>query len=186
MSLTKQQREILEWLIESGTGEKFYLAGGTALSIKYNHRFSEDFDFFTENFDRTYLEKLLLKAEREIGKPKIMVFSNDTLLVLIKGVKCSFFEYPYKLIRKVQTVSEFPNLQIASDEDIATMKASAISSRGEKKDFFDLWFLMRKHNWRIGNVIELCKQKFRSVFPEQHFFKIPCVLRRCRNGKSPP
>ena len=49
--LSKKQREVLEKLVSSGIiEESFYLADGTALTIKYNHRTSEDFDFFLKPF----------------------------------------------------------------------------------------------------------------------------------------
>ncbi|WP_218914874.1 nucleotidyl transferase AbiEii/AbiGii toxin family protein [Thermodesulfobium narugense] len=60
MKLTRQQLSALEVVLSYGIDEGFYLTGGTALTIKYNHRHSEDFVFFTIpgfNFDVFKLSK---------------------------------------------------------------------------------------------------------------------------------
>ncbi len=43
-SLTDTQRETLGLVSGSSLVKGFYPAGGTAIAIKYNHRFSKDFD----------------------------------------------------------------------------------------------------------------------------------------------
>ena len=40
--LKEKQREALEKLVKSGITEGFYLAGGTALLIRYGHRESDE------------------------------------------------------------------------------------------------------------------------------------------------
>jgi hypothetical protein len=53
----------------SGCNAHFYLTGGTALSrVYYNHRYSDDLDFFVNN-DASYLEqvKLVLAKLQEAG-----------------------------------------------------------------------------------------------------------------------
>jgi predicted nucleotidyltransferase component of viral defense system len=52
---------------------------------------------------------------------------------------------PYPLIKPFKNFTGL--LQIASIEDIACMKAVAISQRGEKKDFYDMYENLIK---RIG------------------------------------
>jgi len=112
----------------------FYLAGGTAIAIKYNHRFSEDFDFFT------YPD-----------------FKFDP-----RGIKFSFFEYGYPLVKPTAR-EESLGVDIASDEDISAMKLLAIAKRGVKKDFYDLWFLMKKRGWDLKNVIGFAKFKYPNI-----------------------
>jgi predicted nucleotidyltransferase component of viral defense system len=43
------------------------------------------------------------------------------------------------------------------------MKIVAIAQRGSKKDFYDLWFLMKRHNWSLKYVIELAKTKYPAL-----------------------
>lgn len=142
--LSKKQRKVLEKLVKSGIIEEgFYLAGGTALTLKYDHRTSKDFDFFSEIFFKKpfffYLNFL-----QEQGDLKVEMFKNDTLIFFLEGVRCSFFYYPYKLINPIETIKIFSSekkkqiyIPVASDEDIAGMKSVAIIQRGTKKDFYD-------------------------------------------------
>ncbi|WP_232218185.1 MULTISPECIES: nucleotidyl transferase AbiEii/AbiGii toxin family protein [unclassified Thermosipho (in: thermotogales)] len=62
--LTLEQENVLEKILELDIFHEFYLAGGTSLLLKYNHRPSLDFDFFllpTEKFKLELYEKELLK-----------------------------------------------------------------------------------------------------------------------------
>jgi hypothetical protein len=49
-------------------------------------------------------------------------------------------------------------MKIADSRDIACMKISAISSRGTKRDFVDLYFAAKEYG--LANLIELFKGKF--------------------------
>jgi predicted nucleotidyltransferase component of viral defense system len=164
--LTKKQKKVLESLVKSGIiEESFYLAGGTALLIKYGHRSSEDFDFFSTNYFQKDVN-FYLRVLEKVGSLKIEMFKEDTLTFFFEGIKCSFFHYPYKLIKPLEMRE---GIAIASDEDIAAMKSVAIIQRGTKKDFYDLWFLMKKHNWSLNEVKEICKRKYNNLFPEASF-----------------
>jgi len=51
--------DILRAVLSTDTFDSFYLVGGTALTLQFGHRLSEDLDFFApESFD-----KELVKAE---------------------------------------------------------------------------------------------------------------------------
>lgn len=82
-----------------------------------------------------------------------MIFSLD-------GIKVSLFEYPYPLIKETEKIK---NALVASDEDIACMKVDAISKRGLKKDFFDLWTLIKIHKWSINYLFEMVQKKYRDI-----------------------
>jgi len=172
--LSEKQRKVLEKIVKSGiTKEGFYLAGGTALALKYNHRVSEDFDFFSETFSKDFFLHYLSAFQKECDL-KVEVFKDDTLIFFLEGVKCSFFYYPYKLIKPVKKISLYEEehddyITVASDEDIAGMKTIAIIQRGTKKDFYDLWFLMKIHNWSLNRIKEICKAKYGNLFPESAF-----------------
>ena len=172
-------------VVKSGICENFYLAGGTAISIKYNHRYSEDFDFFSEKSFSAKLELLLHKL-KEKAQLEVITLKEDTLIFYLNGVRLSFFKYPYKLL---QPAKEFPKLfgvKIASDEDIAAMKAVAILQRGTKKDFFDLWFLMKKNRWPLQKVISLCTKKYGNLFPQHQFLKAAIYFRDAESENSFP
>jgi hypothetical protein len=49
--------------------------------------------------------------------------------------------YPYKLLKPG---SDFHGAMVASIDDIACMKLDAVSSRGTKRDFIDLYFIAKE------------------------------------------
>ncbi|OGK13363.1 hypothetical protein A2859_00865 [Candidatus Roizmanbacteria bacterium RIFCSPHIGHO2_01_FULL_37_16b] len=115
-----------------------YLAGGSALALHFGHRISIDFDFFTP---LSFSEKKLAKTLGEIGTFKKSDISKDTLLGLFQNTRFSIFRYDYPLLFPITL---FENLNIAHPKDIAAMKLAAIMDRGTKKDFVDLFFLIKK------------------------------------------
>ncbi|SHH27855.1 nucleotidyl transferase AbiEii/AbiGii toxin family protein [Thermosipho atlanticus] len=155
--LTSKQKEVLEKILELDIFHEFYLAGGTSLLLKYNHRLSLDFDFFllpNKKFKLELYEKKMLTSFQNL---EIVYRDTQTLIFDLNGVKISLFEYPYPLIKEIERIKNVP---VASDEDIACMKVDAISKRGLKKDFFDLWILIRIHKWSINDLFEMIQKKY--------------------------
>lgn len=117
--------------------EGWMLAGGTGLALQLGHRISDDFDFFrTDDFDVLKLHDIL----KQIGEYEMLQEDQRTLTVLMDGVKISFFviKDPF-LFEGVQ----YRFFHIADIRDIALMKLVAISGRGSRKDFIDLYVLLR-------------------------------------------
>ena len=172
-SLTSLQKRTLDFVVKSGLTKGFYLAGGTAIAIRYSHRFSEDFDFFAIKFPPSFwseLNKLIDRAREKRWKIQDEFIDQKTTAIFrINSVKFSFFEYPYKLVRPLDR-RYFP-LEIASDEDIVAMKAVAIIQRGNKKDFFDMYFLLQQRKWMLEDVIEICREKYGNIFSKNLFLK---------------
>lgn len=140
--LDKKRLSLLKMLVKTGVLDGFYLAGGTALSLQLGLRVSEDFDFFTlRHFNADSLYDVLRKR---FPSARAVVIEPDTCDILIDGAKVSFIFYPYKLVEAfVQGSGDFDRLRMASPEDIAAMKLSAIGSRGARKDFYDLYQIYR-------------------------------------------
>ena len=120
--------------------EGYYLAGGTALALQLGHRTSLDFDFYNErHFDSG---ELFSKLQEVFGdRINERHREEDTLTGDIDGIHFSFFWYKYPLIRKLK---EFEGTSLASIEDIAAMKIIAIVQRGTRRDFIDIYYLLRK------------------------------------------
>jgi len=152
--LTVDQKEILPRLVFLKE-QNFYLAGGTALSLQIKHRTSVDFDFYTEKefhpaeiyeqFQRQKNRKILLSTITE----------KNTLLLELNDISISLFTYPYPLVRNLLK-SRYCNL--ASLEDIAAMKMIAIIQRGTKRDFVDLYFLIKKIG--LGKIFGFAREKY--------------------------
>ncbi|MBN1970385.1 MAG: nucleotidyl transferase AbiEii/AbiGii toxin family protein [Candidatus Delongbacteria bacterium] len=119
--------------------EGFYLAGGTALALQIGHRKSIDLDFFSDNFPK---REIIIGALKKFN-PKITNETQGTIDMLINDVKLSILEYKYPLL---EPLLNFEGVNIASVTDIACMKLSAISSRGSKKDFIDLYMILKNHS----------------------------------------
>ena len=168
--LTEQQRKTLELLVTSGLTEGFYLTGGTALVIRHAHRISEDFDFFSYPDAGDFTSMPFLK-KLQVLKGDILTYQADTIRTVINGIHCSWFKYPYKLLRPPEkvTIGGRP-LELARDEDIAASKVIAICQRGAKKDFFDLHFLMEKHGLDLYDIFKLLREKYSL---DDSWFAIP-------------
>lgn len=134
----------------------FYLAGGTALALQIGHRDSIDFDFFSPEAVDT---SALFAALQEVCAGHSILKTQEeknTLSVLIEDeVRVSFFAYSYKMVRDL--IDE-PYLSIASKEDIACMKLSAVTSRATEKDYADIYFLLKEYS--LQTLLDLARDKF--------------------------
>lgn len=137
----------------------FYLAGGTALALQLGHRDSIDFDFFSKkNFNTEELFKKLTKIFKNYKIQKVQNEKNTLTIIVNKNIKLSFFTYSYPLLNPL--ISE-EYLKLASIEDIACMKLSAIVSRSLEKDFVDLYFILQNNT--LLKLLKLSKKKFPSL-----------------------
>ncbi len=137
----------------------FYLAGGTALALQLGHRDSIDFDFFTENdLDTGVLLEKLQDIFKEYPIKKIQEEKNTLTIIVDDDIKLSFFTYKYPLVKPL-IEEEF--LRLASVEDIASMKLSAIVSRATEKDYVDLYFILQEYE--LADLLKLADQKFPSL-----------------------
>ena len=81
-----------------------------------------------------------------------------TLYAVVGGVQVSFFGYGYPTLLAPDEPA--PGLlPLASIPDIAAMKLAAIASRGSRKDFVDLWFLLEDH-MSLGQALDAFRQKY--------------------------
>jgi predicted nucleotidyltransferase component of viral defense system len=132
------------------------LAGGTAVALYLGHRVSVDLDFFgPDPFDSSQLATSLA----DLGQFSLDRLANDTLLGELLGVKISFFRYRYPLIGEPVMAL---GVRIASLQDIAAMKLDAISRRGTRRDFVDLYFTARS-GLPVADALQSYRQKFAGL-----------------------
>ncbi|MCL5675969.1 MAG: nucleotidyl transferase AbiEii/AbiGii toxin family protein [Patescibacteria group bacterium] len=137
--LRPKQKKVLAGLTFLN-GFPFYLAGGTALALQLGHRTSLDFDFYSpEKFKNQQVARAFKKQFLNIflGKEQL----ENTWQGKVLGTNISVFYYPYKLIGPL---IDFSPVKLASYEDIAAMKIVAIIQRAKQRDFFDLYYLIKK------------------------------------------
>ena len=151
-TLNKKTAIVLEKIVH--IAKSFYLAGGTSLALQLGHRISIDLDFFCADYFST---ALLIEELKNIGKLKVEDQSERTLNGSLDGVKISFFNYQYKLV--FPTI-EYNGINLADERDIAAMKVLAISDRGTKKDFVDLYILLKKYS--LEAILEVFNKKYKD------------------------
>jgi hypothetical protein len=120
-----------------------YLGGGTALALVLEHRRSEDLDFFLmEGFD----DLAFKKAVQTRGMAFTVVNqTHDHSELIIQSIKVDLIRERIPLKFPLKPVgSNIKNLRMADPRDVGRMKIMSIGSRGNKKDFVDLYCLTRK------------------------------------------
>lgn len=156
--LDSKRKTILP-LFKNFKDDQFYLAGGTGLALLLGHRDSIDFDFF-KNGD--YDTATLIKKIESVFKGHDLSITqhekNTVSCVIDDTIKLSFFGYNYELIELLNNTEYF---DIASIEDIACMKLTAIMSRAVEKDYVDLYFILQKLS--LDDLLESCRKKYRSL-----------------------
>jgi hypothetical protein len=146
---------------------QWYLAGGTALALQAGHRQSVDLDFFTQqgSFKEAHLERALLVTK----KWRTTLRESGTLYGEFDGAKMSFIAYPFFLPSRFRL--NVGSVHMLTKEDIAVMKIIAISQRGRKRDFVDLYWYCKN----VEPLISLLKRAPKQ-YPGQeanlpHFLK---------------
>lgn len=163
-TLQPKTREVLEKVKSLAVIDRFYLAGGTSLALQLGHRESLDLDFFSEQ----KLMREIIKSElSKMGNYSIEAEDEETLDGILDGVKVSFFYHPYSQLYPFQ---EFDGIKIADERDIAAMKINAISNRGSKKDFIDIYFLAQKYT--LPQLITFFEKKYSGInYNKLHILK---------------
>lgn len=128
------------------------LVGGTAYALQIGHRKSIDIDLFgLIDVDPQELREEL----KGIGSLQILKESKHIHVYALNGVKVDVVHYSYPWLEP--TVIE-DDLRLAHVKDICAMKLAAITGRGSKKDFVDLYFLLQQ--FELSEIFDLYGQKY--------------------------
>ena len=125
----------------------YVLVGGSALTMHLCHRKSEDLDFFTyeDSFDKEKIFKYLDNFKNK----EILNQTDEQIDLLIDSVKVTFFNAKWSFLKPAK-VGKF---HLASLEAIAAMKVNTLFLRAKFRDYYDLYFLVKKV-MSIGKVYE--------------------------------
>lgn len=154
--LTDVQKRVLRAVGPFARRAGFYLAGGTAVALRFGHRRSEDFDWFAPALPRP--DALLSDLQAEGLSLQGTQIEAGTVISRIEGVKISFFEYRYSLLDSLGQWPEYETA-IASVRDLAAMKLLAVAQRGSRKDFVDTYELLQN-----GAVLRRMLEDFGKKF----------------------
>lgn len=144
--------ELLRELQKIEILKELRLVGGTSLALQYGHRKSIDIDLFG-SFDTDEFE--LLEKLRIIGEVKTLQKSQNIFVYLLNGVKIDIVRYNFIWLEEALHLN---GLKLAGRKDIAAMKFAAITGRGTRKDFVDIWFLLEEYS--LKEMVSFYLEKF--------------------------
>lgn len=157
--------EVARLILSFKPFDGFYLAGGTSLALRFNHRESIDLDFFSqeqlgiEGFKKC--EKCLIENFKEgvkiiypLRDSDQMVWLRAILTISGLSIKLDFIQN-MKLIKPVEIVNE---IRIASVGDVGVFKLISATRRRSKKDFYDLDHITENHT-DLSFLLDLLEQK---------------------------
>jgi hypothetical protein len=125
----------------------FVLYGGTAIALRFGHRLSVDFDFFTE---RTLDREALQAAFPFLSQAVVLQDERNTLTVLVQAdqsvdsfVKLSFFgRIDFGRVGEPDLTDD-GTLFVASVDDLMATKVRVVLQRAESKDYRDIAEMIR-------------------------------------------
>lgn len=127
------------------------IVGGTALALQIGHRKSVDLDFFGHIADT----EVVIEELRSIGNLTILKSSAHIHIFVLNNVKIDIVDYSYKWL---SDFIECDGIRLADLNDIAAMKLAAITGRGTKKDFIDLYFLSERYT--LPQMLSFYREKY--------------------------
>lgn len=155
--LPPEQANLLRSLGPAADRLGYMIGGETAVALQLGHRRSLDFDWFTQ--DRIDDPVLLSAQIVDQGLPfEVSAVDRGTLHGRIDTVRVSFLEYPYA---PLQPATEWPEFgcRLASLEDLACMKLSAVAGRGARKDFVDIHALGSRC-FELSRMLNLYQRRY--------------------------
>jgi hypothetical protein len=135
--------------------KNYFLVDGTALSLQFGHRISNDIDLFTRN--NINKDEIFDFLNRDYnGNYQIHNVQNIILQISINGIKVDFVKYDYNLLEDIKSDE---GIRYLGKKDISAMKLMAIANRGDQaKDFIDIYYLLGEIS--LKDMFEYYKQKY--------------------------
>ena len=112
-----------------------------------------------------------------VFSPTLLQKSSLSLICTIEGIKVDFIHFRYPFIRTVRLEE---GLRMLAVEDIAPMKLDAISGRGSKKDFYDVYYLLQY--FTLDEMFGLYLEKY----PHQTTFHVLRSLAYFNDAENDP
>ena len=173
-TLPPAQRRLWEELGDVPRG--FVLYGGTALALRFEHRSSEDFDFFANHpFSPAELEAevpFLRSAVRLQSSPNTLVSRVERS----GPVQVSFFGgLGLRRVRDPDEVEGLPGLFVASPLDLAATKVKVVQDRAESKDYLDVSRLL-EHGIGLAEALGAARAVYGPTFNPLPSLKALCYF----------
>lgn len=163
-NLYKIQDAVLEILKTVPSFASFYLTGGTALGRFYlDHRYSEDLDFFVNNKDsykndvKDIFKKL--KSIFIINELNCAFYEGFSRIYIEKEGTTLKLEFVNDVAYRVAGPINYSYGLIDTPINILSNKLTALVSREEPKDVFDICCISESYKFNWVEIIEHAKQK---------------------------
>lgn len=164
--LTHRQRACLDVIRDArAITDHFVLSGGTALAaFHYNHRDSEDLDFFTQEEVPIAAVMTFFRSVRDAldyDALDIQTSFNRNLVFLRYAdggmLKTEFTYYPFAPLVEGE---RYGSLRVESARDLAANKLFTISQNPRARDFIDLYLLMTRERYTLADLRADVRLKF--------------------------
>jgi len=173
--------KILYEISKSDLKDKLVFKGGTALNKLYfnYYRLSEDLDFTAMNIDTKDIRKLIRRIEKEL---KIEI--KDENITKYSYVAVFRFTGPLgypnsinidintdeKLVlpaikRKVKHFYDTPSFEVQTMDlkELLAEKIRSLIQRKKPRDYYDVWFTIRKNKELLSGMKELLEKKCKNI-----------------------
>lgn len=152
-SLAARQRRALDRLRPLAYRHGLYLAGGTAIALHLHHRVSRDIDLFSRDADLDL--GAVQAAIATLPDVEVVSMTDAALHVRLDGIPVDIVRYPYRPLQEPRGDAEsFRQFPVASLEDLAVMKLSAIARRGIRRDFWDLHTIVTRGTLSLDQALQ--------------------------------
>lgn len=144
---------VLKQLMQLEELNSFRLVGGTSLALQLGHRKSIDIDLFTNKALDT--ARLQNKLQNHFNSFIISWINQNGFSCIINGIKTDIFNWNTPFI---MPAVEEDNVRLMHKEEIAAMKFEAVTNRKDKKDFYDIAFLLKEYSFQY--LLSICCEKY--------------------------
>ena len=145
--------ELLKNLASQTELQGMRLVGGTSLALQYGHRQSVDLDFFGT---LSVSQEEIIEMAKNMGNFKLFNKTKYILQFVLNNVRIDVVDYAnYEWID--EPIIE-DGIILASPKDIAALKINAIEGRGTKKDFIDVFELLK--HYELSEILDFYMQKY--------------------------
>lgn len=138
--------------------QNLYLTGGTALHRFYytQYRYSQDLDFFSNNHQEDFDVFLSLLSKNGI-KYTLESNNNDFKRLLVANeLKIDLVNDTTPYLGNMNFID---GINVDNKENIFSNKLSAIISRSEFRDVYDIYVLLKNNKFNKSEIIESFRQK---------------------------
>ena len=135
-----------------------YLAGGSALALRFGHRRSYDLDLFrAEPLDGDALVAALRSALPAASDFAVDIVSPTRIAARVSNTRLDF---TYDPTTPLSAPTEFGGIPVADIDDITAMKVAAATDRGALRDWYDLMAIQQRTNRTHRECFLLWRQRF--------------------------